>query len=256
VTVSTLIIASWPWEWSPTTFSRLGLLVSVMTLLVLLGAAVVAWRQVKEAQRLRKEQARPFIVIDFDARATIVELRITNIGRTIARDVTFDFNPPLASTHDSQHGRGPLMELNLFKDGIPSLAPGKEIKIFFDQFPARVEAKLPMTYRVTVNYRDNAGESYTDPTVLDLDMYLGTGGVTRHGLHHIHKELKTIAETMKKWTDPFGGIKTLSRSDIKERNAELEAKYEEDERAAVAREVGAEVAEGGNGNGTPDSDPA
>ena len=83
---------------------------------------------------------------DFHPFSTIIEIRITNIGTTLARDVRFKFTPPLATTHDDTPGRSNLMNLNLFQEGISSLAPGKEIRLFFDQFPARVGAKLPMAY--------------------------------------------------------------------------------------------------------------
>jgi hypothetical protein len=89
-----LMLAAWPWHWSASAWSAL-------TFLVLAAAAVFAWFQVREAQRLRKEQTRPFVLVDFDAWSTIVEIRITNIGKTIARDVRFDFDPPLVSTHDN-----------------------------------------------------------------------------------------------------------------------------------------------------------
>lgn len=171
---------------------------------------------------------------------TIIELRITNTGRTLARDVRFEFDPPLASSHDDGGGRGPLMELNIFKHGIPSLAPGKEITIFFDQYPSRAEKKLPMTYSARVAYTDTTGKQYSDPLTLDLQMYLGTGGVTRHGMHDIHKQLKVIADTVKKWTD-YSGVKVMTRADIKERNAEWQAEHLERQAAADAEDE-AEVA--------------
>src|SRR5581483_8627405 len=136
----TMIVAAWPWEWSPSAWAAL-------TFFALAVAAFVAWRQVKEAQRLREEQARPFVIIDFHAFQTIAELTITNIGATLARNVTFKFTPPLVTTHDnSPGGRGNLMNLNIFKNGIPSLPPNKQMKLFFDQFPARIQAELPLTY--------------------------------------------------------------------------------------------------------------
>jgi hypothetical protein len=191
-----------------------------LTFLVLAAAAAFAWFQVREARRLRKEQTRPFVLIDLDAWGTIVELRITNIGKTIARHIRFKFDPSLTSTHDAVgDARGPVAELSLFKDGIPSLAPGKEIKIFFDHFPGRLEAKLPLTYHVTISYVGHDGERYSEPMALDLAAYVGTGGVTRYGLHDIYNQIKTIADNVKRWTD-FSGLNVLTRRDIKERNAE------------------------------------
>ena len=83
-----------------------------------------------------------------------------------------------------------------------------------------------MTYKVEVSYKDPAGRLYSEPHILDLSMYLGTGGVTRYGLHDIYKQVKLIADSMKKWSDA-GGLKVLSRSDLKERREELEALWAE-----------------------------
>jgi hypothetical protein len=244
------VAAAWPvwlapWEWSSSDWAGL-------TFLVLVAAGYVAWRQAVEARRLREEQARPFVLIDFEAWQTIIELKITNTGRTLARNVRFEFDPPLASTHDESGGRGPLMELNIFKNGIPSLAPGKDITIFFDRYPARAEKKLPMTYSVHVSYTDTAGKHYSEPFWLDLTMYLGTGGVTRHGLHDIHKQLKVIADTLKKWTD-YSGLKVMTRADIKERNAEWEAEYRERQAAADAEEEAAAAAAAINSGASDES---
>jgi hypothetical protein len=203
-----------PWEWSSSDWAGL-------TFLVIVIAAYVAWRQVNEARRLREEQARPFVIIDFHAWSTIIDLTITNIGATLARDVEFYFPVPLETTHDDD--RGTLMDLNVFKNGIPSLAPGKEIKMFFDQFPARLAAELPLTHNVQVSYRDPAGKRYSELMVLDLSMYIGTGGITRHDVHDIHKRLKEISDFMRKWTD-FAGLKVMTRSDLTKRADGWEAR--------------------------------
>jgi hypothetical protein len=205
-----------PWEWASSDWAGL-------TFVVLVLAAFVAWRQVKEAQRLRQEQARPFVVIDFHPWATIIELTIKNVGATLARDVMFAFDPPLATTHDKTSGRGNLMDLSLFKNGIPAFAPGKEITLFFDTFPARLEHGLPLAYEVVVSYRDPAGHEYREPTKLDLEMYVGTGGITRHDIHDVHKRLDEISKTLKRWTHP-DGLKILTREDRKLYREDLEAR--------------------------------
>jgi hypothetical protein len=41
-------------------------------LVVLVVAAGLAWREVRDAQRVREEQARPFVLIDFETLATII----------------------------------------------------------------------------------------------------------------------------------------------------------------------------------------
>jgi hypothetical protein len=214
-----------PWDWTGDDW--LGL-----TFFVLLFTAIIGLRQVREAQKLRIEQARPFVIIDFHAWSNMIELKIKNTGRTLARDVRFTFDKPLETSTGATDARGKLMELNIFKNGIPSLAPDKEITLFFDTFVARVDAALPMTYNVTVDYRDPAGRKYSEPMLLDLDTYFGTGGITRHDIHDVHRRLEELVKEIKKWTAWPGGIKTMTANDIKEHYERLV--QEDEERAAAA----------------------
>jgi hypothetical protein len=66
--------------------------------------------------------------------------------------------------------------------------------VFFDSFPDYVEADLPMRYDVKVLYTDPAGKEYEERAALDLDVFVGAGGITLYGLHDIHNRLKDIAK--------------------------------------------------------------
>jgi hypothetical protein len=67
------------------------------TVAVYVVLGIFAWIQVLQARRLREEQARPFVIVDFEP-GFLVYLTVENIGRTMARDVTIRFDKPLAST--------------------------------------------------------------------------------------------------------------------------------------------------------------
>jgi len=72
-------------------------------LVVLVVAAVVAWRQVREARELRLEQNRPFGVVDFDldeSKGYLIFFEVTNMGTSLARDVRIEIDPPLESAID------------------------------------------------------------------------------------------------------------------------------------------------------------
>ena len=53
------------------------------------------------------------------------------------RNVRFVFDPPLSSAIDEDHGT--LKEARLLSEGMPTLAPGVEVPIFFDSFIDRGE---------------------------------------------------------------------------------------------------------------------
>ena len=63
------------------------------TVAVYVVLGIFAWIQVLQARRLREEQARPFVIVDFEP-GFLVYLTVENIGRTMARDVSIRFSPP------------------------------------------------------------------------------------------------------------------------------------------------------------------
>jgi hypothetical protein len=203
-------------------------------LVVLIAAAIFAWRQVKEARELREEQNRPFVVVDFDVEGGyMVYLEVVNMGTSLARDVRIEIDPPLESAIDIDMGK-----LKMLSDGIATLAPGKKYRTFFDMSFRRNEDRpdLPMNHIARVRYWDEKRKRQFDETLnLDLDQYMHINTVTRHGLHDIHKELEKMRKVFEKWTSGIGsGVLALS---LEEARAENERRYAAMEKRERQREA-------------------
>jgi hypothetical protein len=197
-----------------------------LQLLVLTAAAVFGRRQLNEAKELRESQTRPFVVIDLGSSAhTLFDLVVRNIGPTLARDVRFEFNPPIRSTDDSLDPN----KLKMFREGISTLAPGKEIRTLFEKGPARHESGLPDTYEVTVSYTDQtARREYEEKIDLDFGLYWNRPTVTRRDLHDLHKQLEAIAKEIRRWRPNLGrGLLAVTPADVHKRNAEVLERHEE-----------------------------
>ena len=206
-------------------------------LLVLAGAAIIGLRQVREARRLREEQIRPIVVLDFDTQDAIFFLKLTNFGSTIARNVKITVDPPLESALDDQTER--VAALQIFReDGIPTLAPGKEIRTLFDiAFQRKPETGLPDVYVALISYDDQTLERHFEEEVtLDLGVYWGLQRVEQADVDDIHKRLKELVEVLKGWTAAGGGgLLRLSPAEVEERHAAWRAHVDE-RRTARARE--------------------
>jgi integrase-like protein len=59
---------------------------------------VIAFGQVKEARRTREDEHRPFVVVDLETDDFIFMLAVTNLGTTLARDVSITITPALDSS--------------------------------------------------------------------------------------------------------------------------------------------------------------
>jgi hypothetical protein len=203
-------------------------------------AAAFAWRQVGEARRLREEQTRPFVVIDFAVERHLVFLEVANIGTTLASDVRFQIEPSLgSSTVDT------LDEMKMLTDGIRSLAPRKTIRTLFDTAIARNREELPDSYSVTVRYSDETRRRCFEEVLdLDLGIYWNLMQVERRELHDVHERLKDVLKEMKKWTSGTGrGILLFSPDEVYAEN-ERRRRYHEERRAARADSSGEESSSG------------
>ena len=117
----------------------------------------------------------------------------------------------------------------MFREGISTLPPGKEIRALFDAGPARHEAGLPDLYEVTVTYRDQSGKKeYEENIDLDFGLYWNRVYITVRDVHDLHKELEGIRREIKKWTANIGGgLLQVTPADLEARIDDLRQQFEE-----------------------------
>lgn len=199
-------------------------------LVVLVVAAIFAWRQVKEARELREEQNRPFVVVDFDVEdGYMVYLEVVNMGTSLARDVRIEIDPPLESAIDIEVGK-----LKMLSEGIATLAPGKKLRTFFDMSFRRAEADrdYKMNHTARVRYSDEKRKRSFDETLnLDLDQYMHINTVTRHGLHDIYGQLEKIRKIFEKWGRSGGrGLVAMTPEESRQESQRMIEEMEKRER--------------------------
>ncbi len=66
-------------------------------------------------------------------------------------------------------------------------------------------AAAGFAYRVAISYEGERGRSYVDEMVLDLGIYRNIQYVTQHTIHDVHKQLKKIADEVRRWSAPGSG---------------------------------------------------
>jgi hypothetical protein len=180
--------------------ATIGAWAAIATVVIYIILATYAAIQVSEARKLREEQTRPFVIAEL-VPDFLIAFRIKNIGATLAKDVTIEWDTWPVVTMDDPTWRSKDSTI-LFGKGIPSLGPGQDVSTTFDHFPNRVEKKLPMQYRVTVHYSSFDGRrSYSELFMLDLDLYANLRNVRKKTTHDLAEELKKIRGLMDKWTD-------------------------------------------------------
>jgi hypothetical protein len=172
---------------------------AVAAFVAIFVAGPITFWQVMEARKVRLDQARPYVVVDFEFRNVLIYLRIQNIGKTMARDVRVKFDEPLTSTL----ANSAALTSRLLSEPIPMLAPGRSVSLIFDSFPSRYERQheFPLSYSVMIEYDDDRGQPFNDPPYpLDLGSY-AEASLDPKGLPDLVGEIVKLRQELHKWTD-------------------------------------------------------
>jgi hypothetical protein len=164
-------------------------------LLLLAVAAVVAFFQLRLGQRLRAEQAQPYVVIyaqHNEAHPHCIDLIVKNVGATAARDITITIDPPLKRSASAE-----LEDVN-GPDQIRTLVPGQEWRTFWDTTIRREELGMPSRYTATIEFSDSRGRKL-GPYAFDLDwgQIMDRGWVDTYGLHQLVEAIRDARDALK-----------------------------------------------------------
>jgi len=172
--------------------------VDVGLLAVAVAAAIFAWFQVREARRLREEQAQPYVVAYLRiAKKNIVELVIANLGHTAATDVRIEFDAPFrrAGFQDGEEH-----SLVTVPDPIPTLVPGQEWCTIIDSGFEHVRENLPMTVTGTLTYfwtrSKRRRNRYAPRIVLDFNQFAPRVYIETKDMNDAVKSLDKIREAI------------------------------------------------------------
>ena len=203
------------WDWWNVNSGAMQALDAVALLMVASVAALVAWAQVGEARRLRREQAQPYVAAGMRSSAAaenLIEVYFRNYGMTAAFDVTVECDPPLTA----KWGAGEIEPVLLFET-LPTMVPGEEWATLWDSALGRWESGQAMSSTVTITFRDSAGGRHTGKYVLDWNAHKD-----RH--YVAQKNLDDLAEAVIKISQNFNQVvegRALIVQDKEARQAEL-----------------------------------
>ena len=152
----------------------------------------------------RGQEIAPHVIayIDMPYGGWVLFFVVKNIGRTVAKEVKFDFEPPLQSGWGN---RAHEFDVSFLKSGISSLAPGQELRVVFDAMTnyfdgsavKMLEGTLPSAYTVRVTYRGGLrpDELHASEQVIDLSMFRHIGVLQEKGEKDLIKAVESLAQS-------------------------------------------------------------
>jgi hypothetical protein len=222
--------------WTPDDWSAFG---TNFTALIALAAGIVAWRQLREARRLRLEQAQPYVVC-FAERTPghdqALDIVIRNFGTTAARDIALKVTPPLMR---SGHAGNPPEEVKL-PAALPVLVPGQEWRTWWDLGISRAEVDLVSRHDAVVSYKDSQGKPLPPtPSVIDWEDFSDRTWLVTYGVHEVATALRDLSKTVASFKYRMsGGLAAYVRdADVMDRREREEWKERRQHHEALKAEV-------------------
>lgn len=207
-------------------------LAQIVAALGTFGLALLAYFQFKLARETRVAQEQPQVIVDADySDQDVVDVVVRNIGKGAAKDITFEFSAPLDSSISARKGSEgvPLNELPYFKEGIEFLAPGAEIRAFWDTyiglFPLLRDKELSEGITITSKYTSLAGKPYETRWTINPLRLSGAPHVKRRGQHEIAKAVESLSKDIHKVVT-LRGLKVISRTEEREEVRQLQEQVE------------------------------
>jgi len=180
-------------------------LLSLVALLIALASTVINY------VLLRVQQDPEIVVYAFhDARRpSIINLIIENIGKSIARDVSFESDRPMPweafgfaeAKMPKKMERGPLIY------GIPFLSPGEKRIMTWGQYHGLTKGLEGKPIRVTANYFSNPKfrfirQKHATISTIDIRSFEGTDASDDNWDKKSAEQLEKVAACLKAVTDP------------------------------------------------------
>jgi hypothetical protein len=162
----------------------------------------ISERNLAEMHDARIQENAPHVIIYIDTQPddiNLLYLIIKNIGKTVAKDITFEFNPTLMSgfTNHLHEFDSPII-----REGIKSLAPGQEVRRmldavtnYFGDVAKLLESPLPLRYHVKVSYSGGMlDEKETSEQIIDLTMFKGVGKIVQKDEKDLIRAVENMAQ--------------------------------------------------------------
>ncbi|MDQ2736842.1 MAG: hypothetical protein M3Y55_18045 [Pseudomonadota bacterium] len=169
--------------------------------------------QLGEAQRLRLEQAQPYVAVFTESSgndALQIDLVIKNFGATAATDVRVKIDPPPRSANLRHSNVESYLKV---PEVIPVLVPVQAWRCYWDFTKALAEAEdLPREYTATVSFKDSQRKPiepmYT--FLIDWGTLFDQNRLTIHNLHDLAGATMDIRDVLKD-ANSRDGLKVSAR---------------------------------------------
>jgi hypothetical protein len=183
------------------------------------AAAEVFALSLQVMKETRDQEIAPYVVVYFDSayEKKIIYLVVKNIGKSTARDVRIQFRPKLICDSGEDFSEFPII-----KNGIASLSPNHEIRMFVDSTTAFFFERdhQPLTYDVKISFYGGLKDTQrVTEQVLDLTADKRLSNIAQRSGHDLINEVEKISRNIERISKELSALNDNLAGGVQLRNA-------------------------------------
>jgi hypothetical protein len=185
----------------------IGVMAQILSSLATLVVASGILYQGRQARKARDDQDRPQIIVDADYTGRFTtNIVVRNIGRGMAKNITFEFSAPIQTTSGAD-----ITELPYLKHGLNFMAPQTDIAAVWDSYQNVVQnlrdKGLTEGITITAKYEDRNGESYETEWTINPLLLEGSGYFDYKGYEDQVQAIEDQARALEKISENIKEVK-------------------------------------------------
>jgi hypothetical protein len=183
------------------------------------AAAEVFALSLQVMKETRDQEIAPYVVVYFDSayEKKIIYLVVKNIGKSTAREVRIQFRPKLICDSGEDFSEFPII-----KNGIASLSPNHEIRMFVDSTTAFFFERdhQPLTYDVKISFYGGLKDTQrVTEQVLDLTADKRLSNIAQRSGHDLINEVEKISRNIERISKELSALNDNLAGGVQLRNA-------------------------------------
>jgi hypothetical protein len=198
----------------PMIYGVLDNLFQLINVLLVFWALKYAAGQYRLLKNEKADRERPFVYLDLEFDSILCTLVIRNTGGSPAKDIFINFVPEIIIHNEN------INTLPVF-NGLPFLAPNKDIKMFIGSMLG--ESNIKKSYTVKLEYKDMWDKKYKEMQIVDPSKHVGVSRIVRKGLHDIAKSVEDIAKSQDRTQRYLETLTKVIKNGINIRNQDLQS---------------------------------
>jgi len=205
---------------------------TVAAALAVITSVISSWTS-QRALELQQDAQKPYPYpsIDVESRYGLIQLRVTNYGGGVARDIFLRWKRPLMDS------RGELVRFTKQEDvpEIPILLPNESISKFIDGSLLLFQKYTDMNYTGTVEFKDASKRKHRIPFFLSIEKYRSTLTFATEE-PKTHHELQKIPQELQKLRGEVSAVRAILQNRFP-RNIHDEDELEQSDESTPANEI-------------------